>query len=89
MPTRKAALKRIRADKKRYEINQRVINDIKTRIKKLRNLIAGKKTAEARSALKLVISKLDKAAKKNTIHKNKASRTIARLTKAVKKLGAA
>lgn len=86
MPIHKAALKRIRADKKRYEKNQRVINDIKTRIKKLRNLIVEKKADEARSALHIIISRLDKAAQKKIIHKNKASRTISRLKKAIGKL---
>ncbi len=89
VPTRKSALKRIRADKKRYIRNQHIINDIKTRVKNLRSLIAQKKADEARSALSMISSKLDKAAQKKIIHKNKASRTIARLTKAIKRLGTA
>lgn len=86
MPIHKSALKRIRADKKRYERNQHIINDIKTRVKKIRNLIAEKKADEALSALPIVISKLDKAAQKKIIRKNKASRTISRLKIAVGKL---
>lgn len=89
MPTRKAALKRIKADKVRTIRNQRVINDLKTRVKKIRALISEKKSDKALSALAAITSKLDKAAQKKIIHRNKASRTISRLTKAIKKLSAA
>lgn len=88
MPIKKAALKRMRADKARYTRNQRILNDLKTRIKKLRVLISQKKADEARSALTVVTSKLDKAAQKKVIHVNKASRTASRLKKAVNKLNA-
>lgn len=86
MPQHKAALKRISADRKRYIKNQQILNDLKTRIRHLRKLIAEKKAAEALSALAVVISKLNKAAGKKVIHKNKASRTVSRLTKAVRGL---
>ena len=89
MPIKKAALKAMRADKKRHQRNMRIINDLKTRIKKFRTLIAEKRGDEARSALPIIISKLDRASQKKVIHKNKASRTISRLQKAVKKLAAA
>lgn len=88
MPQKKSPLKRIRADKKRYERNQRILNDLKTRIRALRNLIAKKKADEAKTALPIVISKLNKAAQKKAIHRNKASRSISRLTKSVQKLHA-
>ena len=89
MPIKKAALKRIRADKKRTERNLCIINDLKTRVKGFRSLVAQKKSKEALSALNTIISKLDKAAKKKVIHKNKASRTISRLKRAVSRLGSA
>ncbi len=89
MPIHKAALKRIRADKKRYERNQRILNDIKTRVKRFRSLIAEKKADEARSTLSNISSIINKAAQKKIIHKNKASRTVSRLAKSLKKLSAA
>ncbi len=88
MPIKKAALKRMRADKKRHEKNLRIANDLRTNLKKIRDLISQKKSEEARTAIQATISKLDKAAKKKIIHKNKASRTISRLNKAVNKLSA-
>lgn len=89
MPIKKAALKRMRADKKRRAKNARILNDLKTRVRHIRGLIAEKKADETRSALSLIVSKLDKAAQKKVIHRNKASRTISRLKKAVGRLGAA
>jgi len=89
MPIKKAALKRMRADKKRHERNSRIINDLKTRVKAIRNFILEKKTDEARRALAVVIPKLNKAVRKKVIHRNKASRTISRLRKALNKSTAA
>ncbi len=89
MPIKKAALKRMRADKKRRQINTRILHDVKTRIKNLKSLISAKKTDQALAIFPKVASRLNKAAKKKVIHKNKASRTISRLQKAIKKLGAA
>lgn len=89
MPIKKAALKRVRADKKKREKNARIINDLKTRIKRLRNFIANKKKDEALSLLSVIIPLLGKAARKKVIHKNKASRTVSRLKKAVSSLSKA
>jgi len=83
MPIKKAAFKRVRADKTRHQRNARVMNDLKTRLRNLRSLITQKKADEAKAALSITISKLDKAAQKKVIHKNKASRTISRLKEAV------
>jgi len=87
MPILKSALKRMRSDKKRYKRNQTVINDLKTRIKKFDALVAKKGSKDLNAALKTLISKVDKAASKGVIHKNKASRLISRLTKKLKRSG--
>ncbi|NQT06280.1 MAG: 30S ribosomal protein S20 [Candidatus Omnitrophica bacterium] len=89
MPIKKSALKRMRSDKVRHQSNLSIKNDIKTRVKNLKGLILEKKADQARSALRDVISRLNKAAQKRVMHKNKASRTISRLTKAVSKSGTA
>lgn len=86
MPIKKSALKEMRADKKKRERNMRVINDLKTRIKRLKDLIAAKKADEARSLLLVVTSRIDKAVQKKIIHRNKASRTISRLSKKLSKI---
>ncbi len=89
MPIKKAALKRIRADKKRRERNMRITHDLKTRIKHLRELTSAKKLDQALAAIPVMASRLDKAVQKKIIHRNKASRTISRLRKAVQKSSAA
>lgn len=89
MPILKAALKRMRADKKRNERNQAIIADLKTRTKKFDFLATKKKSKELDSALKTLISKIDKAAAKGIIHKNKASRLISRISRKAKRSGAA
>jgi len=83
MPIKKSALKRMRADKKIHQRNLRLTNDIKTRVKNFRLLLADKKKDDALAAFKDLSSRIDKAAKKKLIHKNKASRTISRLKKAL------
>ncbi len=87
MPIKKAALKRMRADKKIQERNSSKLNDLKTRIKRFRDLVSNKKSDDARALLPGIVSKLNRAAQKNIIHKNKASRTASRLKKALNRLG--
>lgn len=82
MPILKSALKRMRSDKKRRARNQSLLSDLKTRIKKFESMASHKKTKkELGPALNLLVSKIDKAASKGVIHKNKASRLISRLTR--------
>jgi len=74
MPVLKHAKKKMRQDKKRTQQNKRVRTVYKTMLKKARE----EKTLKAISA---AFSSLDKAAKQNIIHKNKASRLKANLAK--------
>lgn len=80
MPQRKAAVKRLRVDKKRRLRNLKIQRDLKKTLKKLQSLLAAKNTEEAKKALQETISKLDKAASKGIISKNTASRKKSRLT---------
>jgi small subunit ribosomal protein S20 len=89
MPIKKAALKRMRADKKIHTRKMRIMNDLRTGIKNLRELLKDKKKNEAAALLPKLSSRLNKAAQKKIIHTNKASRTISRLEKALRKLSAA
>lgn len=86
MPILKSALKRMRSDKKRRERNQSIISSLKTGVKKFESLILQKKSPKDKleAALKILVSKIDKAASKGIIHKNKASRLISRLTRKLK-----
>ncbi|MEE8360357.1 MAG: 30S ribosomal protein S20 [Candidatus Omnitrophota bacterium] len=86
MPIKKAALKRMRADKKRHQINTPISNELKTKIKRIRGFITDKKKDEASALLPAVASKLHKAVHRKLIHKNKAARTLSRLEKTIKSI---
>ena len=58
-----------------------VMSELKTHLRKLQEFIQTKKVEDARKQANLVYSKLDKAVKKNILHKNRASRTKSRITK--------
>jgi small subunit ribosomal protein S20 len=81
MPNRKSAIKSLRKSKKRHSRNQSVLSELKTSDKKYMALISDNKLDEAKNYLKEYTAKLDKAASKKIIHKNKASRKASRLTK--------
>lgn len=74
MPLIKSAIKKVRKDKARTLRNQKQELQLKKLIKEVRR----NKTVEN---LKAVFSALDKAAKVNLIHKNKASRLKSSLSK--------
>lgn len=87
MATHKSAEKRNRQNKKRKLRNSSIKSRVKTSIKKLLDLVAGKDKANSNDALKKAASLLDKAASKKALHKNTASRKISRLTRKVNALG--
>jgi len=84
MAHHKSALKRIRQSQKRRLHNRFYHKSTRTAIKKLRNT-TDKATAE--KFLPTVISMIDKLAKRNIIHDNKAANLKSKLTKHVNKLG--
>ncbi|MEK7149835.1 MAG: 30S ribosomal protein S20 [Patescibacteria group bacterium] len=84
MPRTKSAKKAMRQSAKRREINIKRKTELKTVIKKYKNLIAEGKKEEAIKLLPQVYKKLDKSAKVNLINKNKVSRLKSRLTKKLK-----
>lgn len=87
MPLLKSAKKALRQSERRKVRNlkkKRAIKDVVGKIKKLAG--AGKHT-EALQLLPKAYQALDKAAKRNIIHKNTASRKKSRLTHLLKKSG--
>jgi len=72
MPTRKSALKRMRTDRKKGVANKAVRTELKTYAAKLRSLIEKGRKEEAAGCFTAYSSKLDKAAKRNIIHPNRA-----------------
>ena len=80
MANHKSAIKRIRANAAKRLRNRYQAKTTRTAIKKLR---ATTTKSEATPLLSKVISMLDRLAKKNVIHKNKASNNKSKLTKFV------
>lgn len=77
----KSAEKRIRTTRKKTAINKSRKSEIKTYIRKFDAALEDGNTDEARELLKIIDKKLKRAAHKNVIHKNAASRRLSKLTK--------
>ena len=77
----KSAIKRIKVTKNKTAINKSRKSEIKTYIKKFDKALNDNNIEEARVLLKLIDKKLKRAAIKNTIHKNAASRKVSRLSR--------
>lgn len=80
MANHKSSIKRIRSNAAKRLRNRYQAKTTRNAIKKLRDLTS---KAEATPVLSKVISMLDRLAKKNVIHKNKASNNKSKLTKFV------
>ena len=87
MATHASAEKRNRQRVTRTARNRAVSSTVRTHVKRVRAAITGKDKAGATKALQAAISEIDKAASKGTVHRKVASRTIARLSAQVHKLG--
>ena len=83
MANHKSALKRIRSNEKKRVLNKYQHKTTRNAIKALR--LVGEK-AEAAEKLVVVTSMIDKLAKKNVIHSNKASNLKSKLTRHVNAL---
>tara|TARA_B100000902_G_scaffold97630_1_gene100206 strand:- start:10 stop:261 length:252 start_codon:yes stop_codon:yes gene_type:complete len=83
MANHKSAIKRIRSDKDKTTRNKYQHKSTRSAIQKLRET---KDKKEASSLLLYVSSMIDKLAKKNIIHKNKAANLKSSLTKQVNSL---
>ncbi len=77
----KSAEKRILITEKRTAINRARKSEIKTYIKKFDKAIDNGNFDEAKVLLQTIDKKLKRAAHKNVIHMNNASRKVSRLTK--------
>lgn len=74
MPIIKAAIKHLRQSQRRRQINNVIKNRLKKTIKEMTRLANQKKMDEFTKRLPEAVSIIDKAAKKNLIHKKNASR---------------
>jgi small subunit ribosomal protein S20 len=87
MPNTSSAKKAMRQSRRRQIINLRTKSKYKSAIKATRQNISKGDASAATESLKKAMSALDKAVKKNVIHKNTAARRKSRLAKAIAKLG--
>ena len=81
MPQRKTAIKDLRKNYKRQMHNLDLKTDLRKTIKTFLMLIKEKNKTEAQKSLTILYKKLDKAAKRNILHQNTASRRKSRFSK--------
>lgn len=83
MANHKSAIKRIRANAAKRLRNRYQAKTTRNAIKKLRNTTSAE---EAKEMLPRVVSMIDRLAKKNVIHRNKAANDKSKLAKLVNSL---
>jgi small subunit ribosomal protein S20 len=84
MPIKKSAKKALRQSKRRQVQNLKRKKAMKDAVKKIRKLVAAKKTEEAKKLIPSAYKAIDKAAKTRVINKNAASRQKSRLMRLFK-----
>ena len=80
MASHASALKAHRQSLKNREHNRQYRSRLRTALKNVRSAIDGNDKAAAKSALREVVSLIDKLASKGIIHRNAAGRYKSRLT---------
>ncbi len=80
MPRIKSAKKRMRQTKVRTARNKAARSELRTAVKKVRTAAT---PAEATDAMKKAEAAIDRAGRKNLVHRNTAARTKSRLAKAI------
>lgn len=84
MPNNASAEKRLRQSKIRQARNKSIKSAVKTQVKKVLAAADAGDVETAETEYKLAAKKLDRAGRKNIIHKNAAGRKKSRLQKAIK-----
>lgn len=83
MPHSISAAKRVRQNQKRRLRNKKIKAELKSLTKKLLGLITAKNKEESLALFRTLSSKFDRAAKKDVVHKNNASRHKSRLSQRI------
>ncbi len=71
----------MKQDERNRQRNVHIKSIVKSRVKKLRELIQAKDVKKAKEALSAAVREINRARSKGVIHRNTASRKISRLTK--------
>jgi small subunit ribosomal protein S20 len=86
LPQRKCAVKALKQSHTKHMHNLDIKTDLKKTIKQFLSTVDSKKKDEAKVNLNTLYKKIDKAAKRNVIAKNTASRRKSRFAKLLSKL---
>jgi len=78
----------MKQDERNRQRNVHIRSLVKSRVKRLRELIQAKDVNKAKEALSAAVREINRARSKGVIHRNTASRKISRLTKEFDALGA-
>jgi small subunit ribosomal protein S20 len=81
MPNIKGAIKRVRGNSKKKDVNTIVRSSMATAIKKFERAVKENDKTTASTQLNVALQRIDKAVNSNIVHKNKAARLKSRLTK--------
>ena len=87
MANTKSAIKNVRKNQRRREINKTRKGALRTQIKKLRALVKSKDVEGSAKELVKTISVIDRSIRKGILHKNTAGRYKSRLSRSVRGLG--
>ncbi len=87
MPNIKSAKKRVLVSEKKAEINKSFVSTIKTTAKKFDSAIEAGDAEGIRTAHKEAVKKIDTAAAKGYVHKNKAARKKSQMAKKINAAG--
>ncbi len=85
MPNKHAAIKDVRKSRKHAAKNARMKTHVRSLTRQFNTLIKDKKKEEATTLAQVLQQALDKAAKNNVIHPNKAAREISSNHRAITK----
>jgi len=88
MPQRRAGIKDLRKNHTRHMHNLDIKTDLKKTTKKFLLSVKEKNTTEAQSNLNVLYKKIDKATKRNILHKNTAARRKSNFSKQFTNLSA-
>ena len=81
MPQRKNAIKALRQNHKRHLHNLDIKTDLRKTVKNFLKAVENKDKTDAQGKLKVLFKKIDKATKRNLLHKNTASRRKSRFAR--------
>ena len=88
MPHRKSAMKHIRADKRKAEVNRRRKVTLRTSLKKAETAITAGDSESAEGLYRQASGRLDRAAQKGVIKRGTAARRKSRLAQKLNEMNA-